>query len=83
MQFQKNKGPESGRAFYRVPLNVGSKGAAKRIRSIQVKTASNGVIFKTGRLLHRQVQGSCGTKFEADRTGATEAKSASILEVSI
>ena len=47
--WQKNKGPESGRGFYRVPLNVGSKGAAKRIRSIQVQTASNGLIFKTGR----------------------------------
>ena len=65
----------------RVPLNVGSKVAAKRIRSIQVQTASNGVIFKTGRL--RQVQGSCGTKFEADKTGATEVKSHSIFEVSI
>jgi hypothetical protein len=36
MQFQKNEGPESGRAFYRTTLNVGSKEAAKRIRSIQV-----------------------------------------------
>jgi hypothetical protein len=30
-------------------VHVGSKVAAKRIRSIQVQTASNGVIFKIGR----------------------------------
>ena len=83
MQFQKNKGTESGRGFYRVPLNAGSKGAAKRIRSIQVKTASNGVIFKTGRKLYRQVQGSKVLKFEADKTGACEVNSYSFLDVSI
>ena len=76
-------GPESGGGFKRVPIHVGSKVAAKRIRSIQVQTASNGLIFKTGRQLCRQVQGSYGTKFEADRTGAAEAKSPSIFKVSI
>ena len=81
MQFQKNQGPESGGTFYRVPLNVGSKVAAKRIRSIQVQTATNNLIFKIGRL--SQVQGSHGTKFEADRKGATEVKSHSIFEVSM
>ena len=80
MQFQKNEGPESGGRFNKVPLNVGSKVAAKRIRSIQVQTASNGVIFQIGRL--RQVQGSWVLKYEADRTGATEVKSPSMLEVS-
>ena len=47
--FRKIRGLKVAGHFYRVPLNVGSKGAAKRIRSIQVQTASNGVIFKTGR----------------------------------
>ena len=32
-----------------LPLNASSKVPAKRIRSIQVQTASNGVIFKIGR----------------------------------
>ena len=65
----------------RVPLNVGSKVPVKRIRSIQVQMASNGLIFKIGRL--SQVRGSHGTTFEADRTGATEVKSCSIFVVSI
>ena len=81
MQFKKNKGPESGGILNRIPLNVGSKVAAKRIRSIQVQTASNGRILKTGRL--SQVQGSWGMKFEADRTGATEVKSHSIFGLGI
>ena len=42
-------GTESGRGIYRTPLNVGSKVPAKRIRSIQVRAASNGVILKIGR----------------------------------
>ena len=83
MQFKKKQGPESGGAFYRVPLNVGRKVPVKRIRSIQVQMASNGLIFKIGRWLCRQVQGSCGTKFEAHGTGATEVKSYSIFEVSM
>jgi hypothetical protein len=31
---------EAGGAFYRIPLSIGSEAPAKRIRSIQVQTAS-------------------------------------------
>jgi hypothetical protein len=55
----------------------------KGIRIIQGKTASNDLKMSLGAMGHRQVKGSCGTKIEADRTGASEVKSHSIFEVSI
>jgi hypothetical protein len=55
----------------------------KGIRIIQGKSASNDLKMPLGAMGHRQVQGSYGTKFEADRTGASEVKSHSIFEVSI
>ena len=56
---------------------------AKGIRIIQGRTASNDLKMSLEVMGHRQVQGSHGTKFEAERTGATEVKSHSIFEVSI
>ena len=56
---------------------------AKGIRMIQGKKASNDLKMSLEAMGHRQVQGSWGMKFEADRTGATEVKSYSIFEVSM
>ena len=45
---------------------------AKGIRMIQGKKASNDLKMSLEAMGHRQVQGSWGMKFEADRTGATD-----------
>ena len=47
------------------------------------KKAPNDLKMSLEAMGHSEVQGSHGTKFEADRTGATEVKSCSIFEVSI